>query len=60
METKRAKEFMESHGVIEVSYANDPVWIEQVKDQGYAEVTILDSQKRMDVPVADLVEHDLH
>jgi H-type small acid-soluble spore protein len=58
MDSIRAKEIIESHGVIAVNYHDSPVWIEQVKDKGQAEVTTLDTNQRMDVPLDQLVETD--
>ncbi|HBE78165.1 MAG TPA: H-type small acid-soluble spore protein [Firmicutes bacterium] len=58
MDSIRAKEIIESHGVIAVNYHDSPVWIEQVKDKGQAEVTTLDTNQRMEVSVDQLVEND--
>ena len=41
MNKQRADQIMESLGVIEVKYQDEPVWIEQVKDESSAEVTVL-------------------
>jgi H-type small acid-soluble spore protein len=56
MDSEHAKDIIESHGVIEVKYHNSPVWIEQVKDDQTAEVTVLDTNERMEVPVSELME----
>ncbi len=54
MDADRAKQIMESHGVIEVLYNQTPIWLEQIKNNGTAEVTALDSNIRFDVPIAEL------
>ncbi len=54
MDADRAKQIMESHGVIEVFYNQTPIWLEQIKNDGTAEVTTLDSHIRFDVPIAEL------
>jgi H-type small acid-soluble spore protein len=54
----RAKQIIESHGVIAVNYHNSPVWIEQIKDQDKVEVTTLDTNQRMEVPMEQLIEAD--
>jgi small acid-soluble spore protein H (minor) len=59
MDSKRAQEIMESHGVIEVLYKDSPVWIEQIKNDGHAEVTFLESNERTDVPVEQLFEYSM-
>ena len=58
MRSDRAKEIIESHGVIAVNYHDSPVWIEQIKDTENAEVTTLDTNQRMDVPMEQLMETD--
>lgn len=56
MDSKQAKDIIESHGVIEVKYHNSQVWIEQVNNDQTAEVTVLDTNERMEVPVSELTE----
>ena len=56
MDSQRVKEIIESHGVINVLYQNNPVWIEAVKDLNHAQVVNLNSNERMDVAVTELVE----
>lgn len=57
MDYQRAKEIMESYGVISVSYENTPVWLEQVNvDRETAEVTNLFNEKRLEVPLEMLME----
>lgn len=57
MDSKRVKEIMQSHGVINVSYNGMPVWIEGIRGD-VAEVNLIDVKKRMDVPVSALTEAD--
>jgi small acid-soluble spore protein H (minor) len=52
-----AKQIIESHGVIEVLYQSKPVWIEQVTSDNQAEVTILDTNERIRVPLEELSEN---
>jgi H-type small acid-soluble spore protein len=58
MDNKRVQQIIESHGVIAVNYHDSPVWIEQIKNQDEAEVTILDNNQRMEVPIEQLIESD--
>lgn len=51
----RAREIMESKGVIEVLYQGHPVWIEQI-DQDSAQVRLLDSNQQLNVPINMLAE----
>jgi len=51
----RAREIMESTGVIEVLYQGHQVWIEQI-EQDTAQIRILDSEHRLSVPVNMLAE----
>lgn len=56
MRMDRAKEIVESTGVIDVHYQGRPVWIEGLED-GKAVVSFLhDRDRHLVVPVADLVE----
>jgi H-type small acid-soluble spore protein len=52
----RAKQIIESEGVIAVNYHNSPVWIEQLKDNENAEVTTLDTNQRIEVSIDELDE----
>jgi H-type small acid-soluble spore protein len=52
----RAKQIIESQGVIAVNYHNSPVWIEQLKDNENAEVTTLDTNQRIEVSIDELDE----
>ncbi|HOP75512.1 MAG TPA: H-type small acid-soluble spore protein [Bacillota bacterium] len=57
MDYQRAKEIMESHGVISVSYENAPVWLEQLHaDRETAEVINLFNDERLEVPLENLME----
>ena len=51
----RARQIMDSLGVIEVKYQGNPVWIEQVEEDS-AMVRFLDSGKKLKVPVNMLAE----
>lgn len=51
----RARQIMDSLGVIEVKYQGNPVWIEQVEEDS-AMVRFLDSGKKIKVPVNMLAE----
>lgn len=51
----RAREIMESKGVIEVLYQGHPVWIEQI-EQDSAQVRLLDNEERLQVPINLLAE----
>jgi H-type small acid-soluble spore protein len=57
MESKKIEEIMQSYGVINVSYNGMPVWIEGIRGE-VAEVTLIDTGRRMDVPVSNLTEED--
>lgn len=56
MDSNRAKQIMESKGVIEVLYQGTPVWIENVLDDNTVQVSILQTNVKQDVPVNMLVE----
>lgn len=56
MDSRRARQIIESHGVIEVNYKDTPVWIEQIKNDDTAQVTVLDTDQQMEVPVTELTE----
>lgn len=57
MESNRVAEIMQSHGVINVSYNGMPVWIEGIRGD-VAEVSLIDMEKSMDVPISALTEAD--
>ncbi|MDD2585825.1 MAG: H-type small acid-soluble spore protein [Syntrophomonadaceae bacterium] len=56
MDINRAKEIVESLGVIEVLYQGAPVWIEGLEGDS-AKVRYLDSYDHMSVSVGELVEN---
>ena len=51
----RAREIMESKGVIEVLYQGHSVWIEQI-EQDSAHIRLLDNNHRLSVPINMLRE----
>lgn len=51
----RAREIVESKGVIEVLYQGHPVWIEHLHDDS-AQIRLLDNEERLHVPVNMLAE----
>jgi small acid-soluble spore protein H (minor) len=57
MESKRVEEIMQSHGVINISYNGMPVWIEGIRGD-VAEVSLINMEKSMDVPISALTEAD--
>lgn len=56
MDIARAREIVESLGVIEVLYQGAPIWIEDLAGDS-AKVRYLDSYDHMSVPVGELVEN---
>ena len=57
MDIKRAEEIISSKGIIEVTYKNSPVWLENViKDDATAHVKFLSNNQVMNIPVEDLEE----
>lgn len=55
MDNKRARQIVESLGVIEVLYNGSPVWIENIKDNT-AEVSYIDTKNKAEVQVEKLIE----
>lgn len=53
----RAREIMESKGVIEVFYQGHPVWIEQI-EQYTARIRMLDNNQQLNVPINMLAESE--
>ncbi len=51
----RAREIMESKGVIEVLYQGHPVWLEHIEHDN-ARIRLLDSENQLDVPINMLAE----
>lgn len=59
MDIKRAKEIIESPGVIGVHYQDTPVWLKAVNmNEQTVKVTRLPNNETMEVPVASLFEDD--
>ena len=58
LDSARAKQIISSKDKIQVLYQGSPVWIESIKDNNTAEITNIDSQERIDVPVYKLVENN--
>jgi H-type small acid-soluble spore protein len=56
LDSQRVRQIIESHGVIGVNYQDDPVWIEQINNDDTAQVTVLGTNERMEVPVTELTE----
>jgi len=56
MDLSRAQEILNSPDTIPVLYQGSPVWIEKILNAESAEVTLLDRQERITVPVSKLVE----
>jgi H-type small acid-soluble spore protein len=56
VDIRRAKEIIESYGVIEVLYQNSPVWLEDVNDGNLVQVSYLDTNERTAVSVGELEE----
>ncbi|TQD46902.1 H-type small acid-soluble spore protein [Clostridium acetobutylicum] len=58
MDRERVKEILASKGVIEVSYKNDPVWLEAISTDrdGKMQVKSLSTNKHFNVDIKDLKE----
>lgn len=56
LDEHRAKEIVNSKGVIEVLYQGSAVWIDQVKDNNMALVHYISNNKKDEVPVYKLIE----
>jgi len=56
MDSERAREIMESKGVIEVLYQGSPVWIENVMKDNIVEIIDIETNDKHDVPANMLVE----
>lgn len=59
MDSIRAKQIMESDGVIEVLHQGTPVWIENVMNNNMAQVSYIQTNEMKEVPVYMLVEKEL-
>lgn len=57
MDNKRARQIVESLGVIEVLYNGSPVWIENI-NENTAEVSFFDSKNKAEVQIEELTEHN--
>ena len=55
MDNERARQIVESLGVIEVLYNGSPVWIESIKENN-AEVSYIDTKNKAEVQVEKLTE----
>lgn len=55
MDNQRAREIINSLGVIEVLYQGRPVWIEDL-DGSLAKVRYLDARDSFEAPIGDLQE----
>jgi small acid-soluble spore protein H (minor) len=56
MNSQRAKEIIDSLGVIEVTHKEQPVWIEKIKNETMAEVSLLATHEHTAVPLDELEE----
>jgi len=55
MDNKRAREIINSLGVIEVLYQSRPVWVEDI-DGSLVQVRYLDAEDSFEVPVGEMEE----
>jgi small acid-soluble spore protein H (minor) len=55
LDNERARQIVESLGVIEVLYNGSPVWIENIKEN-IAEVSYIDTNNKAEVQVEKLTE----
>lgn len=56
MNYKRAQEILASHGVIDVLYQGEPVWIEEIIGDKEAIVSHITKQKQYQVSLGELKE----
>jgi small acid-soluble spore protein H (minor) len=58
LDKERLGEILESHGVINVTYKNNPVWLESISTDkdGAIQVRDLKTNKHMTVDIRDLEE----
>jgi H-type small acid-soluble spore protein len=56
MDRKRAQEIIDSLGVTAVTYKEQDVWIENIKNETMAEVSMLTTHEYATVPLAELDE----
>jgi small acid-soluble spore protein H (minor) len=57
LDSRRAKQIMQSTDSIQVLHEGSPVWIEKVMENNTAEITHFESKKKEVVPVYMLVEN---
>lgn len=55
MDNERARQIVDSLGVIEVLYKGCPVWIENIKENT-AEISYIDTKNKAEVQVEELIE----
>ena len=58
LDKKRVKEILESKGVIEVKYNNNPVWLENLNTDkdGKIQIKDLNTDQHLNVDILDLEE----
>ncbi len=56
MDYKRAQEILTSHGVIDVLYQGEPVWIEEIIGNQEAIVSQINNKKQYQVSLGELKE----
>ncbi len=56
MNYKRAQEILASHGVIDVLYQGEPVWIEEIIGNQEAIVSQINNKKQYQVSLGELKE----
>lgn len=58
LDKRRLGEILESYGIINVTYKNNPVWLESISTDkdGFIQVKDLKSDKLMSVDIKDLKE----
>jgi small acid-soluble spore protein H (minor) len=60
MDIERARQIVESDGVIEVLYQGSPVWIDKILSSNQAQVSDIKTNEVNEVPIYMLVEKELH
>lgn len=57
MDIRRADEIINSKGVIDVWYQNDPVWLESIESEKHTvHVKNLNTHETMNIPLSELRE----
>jgi len=59
MDIERARQIVESDGVIEVLYQGSPVWIDKILSNNQAQVSDIKTNEVNEVPIYMLVEKKL-